>query len=123
MLTFRSAKTRRAARPATFAGAAFALSIVLSAAATPIAAQAQEIETHGCVAGDNSYNCASRRGPIGDPFIRIVPPPADAAAQARAKERERRWVNRCRPIIAQDRYGVGRYRYARVGCGFGVIGE
>jgi hypothetical protein len=124
VLTFRSAKARRAARPVTSAGAALALLILMSAAASPIAARAQEFESRGCVGAEQSYNCITGRwAGSGNPFIRIVPPPIDAAAQARAKERERRWVDRCRPVVVQDRYGVARYRYAKAGCGFGIISE
>ena len=83
-------------------------------------AQAQEIESGGCVATANAFGCATRWAPYGDPYIRLVPPPADAAARARARERERRWVARCRPVIRQDRYGVPRYHYAMPGCEFGV---
>jgi len=57
----------------------------------------------------------------GDPFIRKVPQPRDAAERARAKDEDRRWVERCRPTIHPDRYGVPRYHYARPGCEFGVI--
>ena len=104
-----------------FAGAAFALSVLVSAAA-PSQARAQELESGGCVGGVYAYNCVNRWGPAGDPFIRIVPPPADAAERAIANERERRWADRCRPVIKQDRYGVGRYHYAMPGCEFGIGG-
>jgi hypothetical protein len=50
-----------------------------------------------------------------------VPPPEDEAEKERAMARDRRWMERCRPIIAQDRYGVPRYHYAAPGCEFGVI--
>lgn len=119
MLTFGCARTRRGSWPTAFAGVALALSVLVSAAA-PSKARAQELESGGCVGGMRAYNCVNRRGPTGDPFIRIVPPPADAAERARASERERRWVDRCRPVIRQDRYGVARYHYAMPGCGFGI---
>lgn len=124
MLTFRCATTRRVSRSVPLAGAAFALLVLLSAAASPGAARAQELDSNSCIGIPGSgFSCVNRSGPQGDPFIRIVPPPADAAAQSQARERERRWVSRCRPVIAQDRYGVARYRYARAGCAFGIIGD
>jgi Domain of unknown function (DUF6894) len=38
-------------------------------------------------------------------------------------ERERDWIARCRPVIRQDRYGVGRYHYSAPGCEFGKSGD
>jgi hypothetical protein len=52
--------------------------------------------------------------------VREVPQPRDAAGRALARQLDRRWVERCRPIIEQDRYGVPRYHYAMPGCEFGV---
>ena len=52
----------------------------------------------------------------------IVPPaaaPRDARAQAEAGERERKWRERCRPVIRQDADGLSRYHYAKPGCEFG----
>ena len=43
----------------------------------------------------------------------------ERAEQAAAAERERRWLARCRPVVQQDQFGVGRYRYAAPGCEFG----
>ena len=44
-------------------------------------------------------------------------PSAEDAADIR--ERERKWVERCRPVVRQDAYGVGRYVYAARGCEYG----
>jgi hypothetical protein len=99
-------------------GAAFAVS-VLTVFVGMVPATAQEVITGSCVGTRHSYNCVTRFGPAGDPFIRTVPAPADAAAAARTSDRERRWADRCRPIIEPDRYGVPRYRYAVDGCEFG----
>jgi hypothetical protein len=38
---------------------------------------------------------------------------------AASVERDRKWVDRCRPVIRQDHYGVDRYHYAAPGCEFG----
>lgn len=82
-------------------------------------AHAQEIKTGGCIGGWHAFNCVTLWAPAGDPFIRKVPQPTDPAEQARAEERDRRWVQRCHPVIKQDRYGVPRYHYAMPGCEFG----
>jgi hypothetical protein len=34
--------------------------------------------------------------------------------------RDRKWLERCNPIVERDRYGVGCLRYAAPGCEFGV---
>ena len=71
--------------------------------------------------GERSLNCVARWGEAGDPYVRLVPSPADDAERAHAAERDHKWEQRCRPAIAQDRYGVPRYQYAAPGCEFGVI--
>ena len=123
MLTFGCAGGRRAPQSALFAGALMALSTMalsILAPATFSSAQAQEIMNGGCVGGHGSFNCVARWAPAGDPNIRQVPQPTDKAGRALARKRAQRWVDRCRPVIAQDRYGVPRYHYAMPGCEFGV---
>jgi hypothetical protein len=44
------------------------------------------------------------------------PNPEDLAA---ARERDRRWVERCRPQLRPDALGVNRYVYAARGCEYG----
>ena len=100
-------------------GAAFALSVFTSFVGMA-SATAQEIQSGGCIGSLFSINCVTRWGPAGDPYVRIVPPPVDAAAAARSLERDRRWADRCHPTIVPDHYGVSRYRYAAPGCEFGV---
>ena len=73
-----------------------------------------------CVGTWRSFNCAERWGPAVDPYVRLVPQPMDEAEKARITARDRRWLARCRPLIAYDRYGVPRYHYAAPGCEFGV---
>jgi hypothetical protein len=77
----------------------------------------------GCVGDDNAVNCAMQWRPPVDPFVRIVPQPADPAEQAEATRRDRKWVAYCKPFVVQDRYGVSRYQYAHVGCEFGALGN
>jgi hypothetical protein len=50
-----------------------------------------------------------------------VPQSENEAEKERATARDRKWIDRCHPTIAQDRYGVPRYHYAALGCEFGVI--
>jgi hypothetical protein len=77
----------------------------------------------GCVGGGDAVTCSMQWGPPVNPFIRIVPRPADAAEQTFANEQDRKWVAYCRPFIVQDKYGVPRYHYARAGCEFGALGN
>jgi hypothetical protein len=118
VLTFGWAGAHRALRSVSFSGAVLALSIM--APATFSSAQAQVVHSGGCVGARNSFNCVSRWAPAGDPYVRDVPQPHDAAGRALKREHERRWADRCHPTIVQDRYGVPRYQYALPGCEFGV---
>jgi hypothetical protein len=118
VLTFGCVRARQVSGALGCAGAAFALA-VLTSVATFAPAQAQEIVTGGCIGGSGAFNCTAIWAPYGNPFVRTVPPPT-IAERARAKQHERRWVDRCHPAIQQDRYGVPRYHYAMPGCEFGV---
>jgi len=77
--------------------------------------------TYGTTYGAGAVNCVLRSGPLQDPYVRTVPESHDEAENQRAAERDRRWGDRCRPVIVQDRYGVPRYTYAAPGCEFGVL--
>ena len=115
MLTFRNATVAAAARH----GAAAALSAVILAMILS-AAYADGMIVGGCV-GSGAINCVVRWGEAGDPYVRQVPAPIDEVEKQHAAERDKRWEERCRPVIAQDRYGVPRYQYAAPGCEFGVL--
>ena len=115
---FACAGARRASRPTAVAGAALALSLVACANVSPALADGIEIDT--CVGSGHAGNCAAIWAPLGDPYVRKVPQPRDAADRARAAEEDRRWVERCHPTIRPDGYGVARYHYTRPGCDFGV---
>jgi hypothetical protein len=112
------------------AGTLRAFLLAATALTLPLAASAQAEQAHitNCVWTPSPYwgngganNCVERWGESADPYIRTVPQPATDAEKARATERDQKWLQRCRPIIAQDRYGVPRYHYAAPGCDFGVI--
>jgi hypothetical protein len=91
-------------------------------------AHADTVTVTGCVWapsgifwGATTGGCVKRYGEAGDPYVRTVPPPKDEVEKARATERDHKWLERCKPVVFQDRYGVPRYHYAAAGCGFGVI--
>jgi hypothetical protein len=71
------------------------------------------------VSCDTSVGVTCFAGPMRDPYVREVPPPATAELRREAEERERRWVARCHPVIEPDKYGVDRYHYSAPGCEFG----
>jgi len=114
VLIFSRARLLPASWRAAYAGAALTLPLVTLA-------YADTLYVGGCVGAPGTVSCVLRVGPAGDPYIRLVPQPENEAEKARATERDHRWMNRCRPVIAQDRYGVPRYYYAAPGCEFGVI--
>jgi hypothetical protein len=115
VLTFQSATVAGAAR----LGAAATLSVITLATIWS-AAYADGMIVGGCV-GSGALNCVVRWGEAGDPYVRVVPAPTNETEKAQSAERDRKWEERCRPTIMQDRFGVPRYRYAAPGCEFGVI--
>ena len=120
MLTLNCVRLALASRYAARYGGAAALSVVTLAVIWS-AAYADGMALGGCVGGTGALNCVVRWGEAGDPYIRIVPEPTNDAERTRSVERDRKWQQRCRPTIMQDRYGVARYRYSAPGCEFGVI--
>jgi hypothetical protein len=96
--------------------------VALSLLGAPVtSAEAGGIVAGTCVRSLGSLSCVARWGEAGDPYIRGVPGPRNAQEEAEFVERDRKWVARCRPVIRQDQYGVGRYYYAAPGCEFGRI--
>lgn len=125
MLTFRCAamaltKWASTVRPPARFGAAAALSVMMLGGIVS-SAHADSMAVGGCVGWRASLNCVARWGEAGDPYVRLVPSPADNAERAHAAERDHKWEQRCQPAIAQDRYGVPRYQYGASRCEFGVI--
>jgi hypothetical protein len=92
----------------------------LMPASAPDQRAAGGVSNTSCVGGFTTFNCVTRWGPAGDPYVRVVPRPVDEAEKARLVARDRKWLERCSPIVERDRYGVGRLRYAAPGCEFGV---
>jgi hypothetical protein len=103
---------------------AAAMTVMTLTALMPASAQDQRaaggVSNTSCVGGFTTFNCVTRWGPAGDPYVRVVPRPVDEAEKARLVARDRKWLERCNPIVERDRYGVGRLRYAAPGCEFGV---
>ncbi len=120
VLTLSCARVALASRHAVRVGAAATLSVVALATIWS-AAYADGLAVGGCIGGGGSFNCVVRWGEAGDPYIRTVPQPTDETERTHAAERDRKWEARCKPTIAQDRYGVPRYQYSAAGCEFGVI--
>jgi hypothetical protein len=116
VLTFNRVRALRALWPTARIGTAVTLSVI-----TLTSAYADTLAVGGCVGGQGAVNCVVRVGPAGDPYVRTVPQPVGEEAKGQLSERDRRWMDRCRPVITQDRYGVPRYHYAAPGCEFGVI--
>jgi hypothetical protein len=114
VLIFNRARLLSASWRAAYAGAALTLPLVTLA-------YADTLYVGGCVGAPGTVSCVLRVGPAGDPYIRAVPQPENDADKRRATERDQQWLQRCRPIVAQDRYGVPRYHYAAAGCEYGVI--
>jgi hypothetical protein len=105
----------------TFAWPAMAaLAAVLSSGQPVQAGGAAGGFTSYCVYSNGYEICGERRGDANGGIPRIIEVPAPQGERAiEADARERKWLARCRPVIKQDRYGVGRYAYARPGCEFG----
>jgi hypothetical protein len=114
VLIFTRARLLSPSWRAAYAGAAVTASLVTLA-------YADTLYVGGCVGAPGAVSCVLRAGEAGDPFIRTVPEPRNDEERARAAERDHKWMERCRPVVAQDRYGVPRYHYAAAGCDLGVI--
>jgi hypothetical protein len=114
VLIFNRARLLPASWRAAYAGAALTLPLATLA-------YADTLYVGGCVGAPGAVSCVLRVGPAGDPYVRTVPQAETDAEKASATERDQKWLQRCRPIVAQDRYGVPRYHYAAAGCDLGVI--
>jgi hypothetical protein len=80
--------------------------------------------TGSCVRSGGSVSCAVQWGAPGGglPLIVKIPAPKTDEDVAAAAERDRKWVEYCKPVIRPDRNGVGRYYYAAAGCEYGYRG-
>lgn len=102
--------------------AAVAIQAAITVSAT-ISARADSTTVFSCVGAGGFFsgaeNCVKirREEPSQAGILHARPPSPEELAEAR--ERDRRWLARCRPVLRQDDYGVSRYHYAARGCEFG----
>jgi hypothetical protein len=93
---------------------------VLAGAPAPVQAYTDTV-VGSCVFSGGAAHCVRqyRYGDRGNGGIKSMkePNPEDIAE---ARERERRWVERCRPQLRADAHGVNRYVYAARGCEYGL---
>ena len=66
-------------------------------------------------------SCSGEWGEARGSFPKIihVPEPKGDKETAEAEQEYRQWLERCRPVLRENRYGVGEYHYAKPGCEFG----
>ena len=84
------------------------------------AVHADGIRNTTCIGSGGAFSCTTQwhRTSGGTQHLPWQIDPRETAA---AKERERKWLARCRPIARQDQFGVSRFSYAAAGCEFGRI--
>ena len=107
---------------------AYALAVALAVLTLPaltgsaFAQRVTDTVVGSCVFSGGHSHCVRqyRYGDAGATGIKTVrePSPEDVAE---TRERERKWVERCKPVLRQDAYGVGRYVYAARGCEYGRL--
>jgi hypothetical protein len=88
---------------------------------TSAPARSEGVGTLSCYGSHRARSCVAtfRRGRFHPHVIAVPAPLGDDLAAAEA--RDRRWVERCNPVIRQDRYGMPRYSYAAQGCEYGRV--
>lgn len=102
--------------------AAVVIQALITVSAT-ISARADSTTVYSCVGAggffSGSANCVKirREGPSQAGILHARTPSAEELAEAR--DRDSKWLARCRPVLRQDNYGVSRYHYAARGCEFG----
>jgi hypothetical protein len=100
--------------------AALAL-LALSMTSAPALSAPDGVVTWNCYGAYNVRSCVAtfRRGRF-NPHV-INAPGQSAEEREAAEARDRHWVERCQPVIRQDRYGMPRYSYAAPGCELGRL--
>lgn len=79
------------------------------------------VQTTNCFGTFITESCVTSFGPRRSPNVIAVPAAATPEERTAMEARDRRWTERCRPVIRQDRYGMPRYSYAAPGCEFGRL--
>ena len=93
------------------------VALALLGASVPLdSANASGIDVTNCIRSSGEFSCVERWDWTGDPS---TPHGRDPQEEAESAQHERQWAARCRPVVKQDQYGVGRYQYAAPGCEFG----
>jgi hypothetical protein len=97
--------------------------LALSMMAAPARSQAGEgVYTWNCFGSRYSRSCVGIfRDGRNNPHVIKVPGPTSPEETAAAEARDRRWSERCSPVISQDRYGMPRYTYRAPGCEYGRL--
>lgn len=90
----------------------------LGLALSQVPAQAQTTSV-SCFGGRGSASCVIVEGGGGNPQVRSIPELKTDQEKAESAQRERLWVQRCKPQMALDGYGVARLTYAAASCEFG----
>ncbi|MGD9923232.1 MAG: hypothetical protein AB7V13_17575 [Pseudorhodoplanes sp.] len=94
---------------------------VLGGMNAPVSAQRiTDTVVGSCVFVRGAGHCVRqfRYGDRGNTGVQTLREPT-AEEIAEMRERERRWVERCRPQLRPDAHGVNRYVYAARGCEYG----
>jgi hypothetical protein len=90
------------------------------AASLPAAAQVDGFFTRSCVGHWGMGNCVVQwRVHPRDPNALSATAQRVEPLSPEAQERDRKWLERCKPVGRQDEYGITRLRYAKPGCEFG----
>ncbi|MFZ5692805.1 MAG: hypothetical protein ACOY5F_16275 [Pseudomonadota bacterium] len=95
--------------------------VMLGGMLAPAAAQrVTDTAVSSCVFSGGAVHCAEkyRYGDRGNNGIQSLKEP-DPVDLSDSRDRESRWVARCKPQLRSDRYGVNRYVYAAPGCEYG----
>jgi hypothetical protein len=121
VLTNQLARAPHPSRLLVRIGVAVVLSIAATASAAVTSAIAGGVGDVSCLgSAPKSFNCAGRWDMApGDVYVRLVPEPGEAQ-KAALKERDRKWLAHCRPVVERDDFGVARYHYAAPGCEYGI---
>ncbi len=93
---------------------------LIAAGAPAMAQRVTDTVVGSCVTSGGGAHCVRqfRYGDPGNSGIKSLREPVPEEV-ADLREREARWVERCRPMLRRDAYGVGRYVYAARGCEYG----
>ena len=110
--------SRRFSLPAWLAALAL---LALSIMAAPARSAPDRVYTTNCYGARNILSCVHTRGRGLNPHVISVAGPQTPEERQAAEARDRRWAERCRPVIRQDHYGMPRYSFNAPGCEYGRL--